>query len=109
LNEGIAAFVQDKTALERGLFAEELVPEELTQVRMGKIIKDKYLSFRWGTFQTVRRWGVLARPVEPRIPGCGRRWLSLQAEMIQDSNLGSEDVGFLRPLIYRNFPALYVP
>ncbi|HEY4762196.1 MAG TPA: hypothetical protein VIH75_00880 [Candidatus Sulfotelmatobacter sp.] len=57
MNEGIAAFVQDKTALERGLFAEELVPEELTQVRMGKIIKDKYLSFRWGTFQTVRRWG----------------------------------------------------
>jgi hypothetical protein len=44
LNEVIAAFVQDKTALERGLFDEELVPEELTQVRMGKIIKDKYPS-----------------------------------------------------------------
>ena len=42
LNEVIAAFVQDKTALERGLFDEELVPEELTQVRMGKIIKDRY-------------------------------------------------------------------
>jgi hypothetical protein len=42
LNEVIAAFVQDKTAIERGLFDEELVPEELTQVRMGKIIKDKY-------------------------------------------------------------------
>ena len=41
LNEVIAAFVQDKTAIERGLFDEELVPEELTQVRMGKIIKDK--------------------------------------------------------------------
>jgi hypothetical protein len=40
LNEVIAAFVQDKTALERGLFDEELVPEELTQVRMGEIIKD---------------------------------------------------------------------
>ena len=42
MNEVIAAFVQDKTALERGLFDKELVPEELTQVRMGKIIKDKY-------------------------------------------------------------------
>jgi hypothetical protein len=40
LNEVIAAFVQDKTAIERGIFDEELVPEELTQVRMGKIIKD---------------------------------------------------------------------
>ena len=28
--------------MERGLFDEELVPEELTQVRLGKIIKDKY-------------------------------------------------------------------
>jgi hypothetical protein len=42
LNEVIAAFVQDKPTIERGLFDEELVPEELTQVRMGKIIKDKY-------------------------------------------------------------------
>ena len=42
LNEVIASLVQDKTALERGLFDEELVPEELTQVRMGKIVKDKY-------------------------------------------------------------------
>jgi hypothetical protein len=42
LNEVITAFVQDKTALERGLFDKELVPEEITQARMGKIVKDKY-------------------------------------------------------------------
>ena len=42
LNEVITAFVQDKTAIEQGLFNEEVVPEELTQVRMGKIIKDRY-------------------------------------------------------------------
>ena len=42
LNEVITAFVQDKPAIERGLFDEELVPEELTQVRLGKIIRDKY-------------------------------------------------------------------
>lgn len=34
--------MQDKTTIERGLFDSELVPEELTQLRMGKIIKDKY-------------------------------------------------------------------
>ena len=33
LNEVIASFVQDKTAIERGIFDEELVPEELTVVR----------------------------------------------------------------------------
>ena len=40
------AFVLDPgpraSAIERGLFDEELVPEDLTVVRMGKIIKDKY-------------------------------------------------------------------
>ncbi len=39
LTELITAFVQDKPTIERGLFDEELVPEELTQVRMGKIVK----------------------------------------------------------------------
>nr|VFJ55707.1 MAG: Superfamily II DNA or RNA helicase [Candidatus Kentron sp. DK] len=42
LNEVIAGFVQDKTAIERGLFDEDLIPEELTLVRMGKIVKDRY-------------------------------------------------------------------
>lgn len=42
LNEIITAFVQDKTTIERGLFDEEMIPEELTQLRMGKIVKDKY-------------------------------------------------------------------
>jgi hypothetical protein len=37
----VTAFVQDKPTIERGLFDEELVPEELTQLRMGKIIKQK--------------------------------------------------------------------
>jgi hypothetical protein len=42
LTELVAAFVQDKPTIERGLFDEELVPEELTQVRMGKIVKEKF-------------------------------------------------------------------
>ncbi len=42
LNEVITAFVQDKTTVERGLFDEELVPEELTQVKMGAIVRAKY-------------------------------------------------------------------
>ena len=42
LNEIIAAFVQEKSTIEKGLLGEELVPEELTQIRMGKIVKEKY-------------------------------------------------------------------
>ena len=60
LNEVIASFVQDKTAIERGLFDEELVPEELTQVRLGKIIKDKYPELDEEDQEAVRQHAVAA-------------------------------------------------
>jgi superfamily II DNA or RNA helicase len=60
LNEVIAAFVQDKTSIERGLFDDDLVPEELTQVRMGKIIKDKYPELSDQDQETVRQHAVAA-------------------------------------------------
>jgi superfamily II DNA or RNA helicase len=60
LNEVIATFVQDKTAIERGLFDEELVPEELTQVRMGKIIKEKYPDLDEDDQEAVRQHAVAA-------------------------------------------------
>ena len=60
LNEVITAFVQDKTAIERGLFDEELVPEELTQVRLGKIIKDKYPELDEEDQEAVRQHAVAA-------------------------------------------------
>lgn len=60
LNEVIATFVQDKTAIERGLFDEELVPEELTQMRMGKIIKDKYPNLDEEDQEAVRQHAIAA-------------------------------------------------
>lgn len=60
LNEVIATFVQDKTTIERGLFDEELVPEELTQVRMGKIIKEKYPDLDEEDQEAVRQHAVAA-------------------------------------------------
>ena len=60
LNEVIASFVQDKTALERGLFDTEMVPEELTQLRMGKIVKDKYPELDEEDQETVRQHAVAA-------------------------------------------------
>ncbi len=60
LNEVITAFVQDKTSIERGLFDEELVSEELTVVRMGKIIKDKYPELDEEDGEAVRQHAVAA-------------------------------------------------
>jgi len=60
LNEVITAFVQDKRTLERGLFDEELVPEELTQVRMGKIVRDKFPHLDDEDQEAVRQHAVAA-------------------------------------------------
>jgi len=60
LNEVIASFVQDKTTIERGLFDPELVPEELTQLRMGKIVRDKYPELDIEDQEAVRQHAVAA-------------------------------------------------
>ena len=60
LNEVIATFVQDKASLERGLFDEELVPEELTVARLGKIIKDKYPELDEEDQEAVRQHAIAA-------------------------------------------------
>jgi len=60
LSEVITAFVQDKDTVERGMFDEELVPEELTQVRMGKIIKDKYPELDGDDQEAIRQHAVAA-------------------------------------------------
>jgi superfamily II DNA or RNA helicase len=61
LNELVTAFVQDKPSLEKGLFAgEELVPEELTQVRMGKIIQQKFPNLNDEDREAVRQHAIAA-------------------------------------------------
>jgi hypothetical protein len=60
LNEVIAAFVQDKPAIERGLFDPDVVPEELTQLRMGKIIKEKFPALDDEDQEAVRQHAIAA-------------------------------------------------
>ena len=65
LNEVVAAFVQDRTTIERGIFdgehaGGETLAEELTQVRMGKIIKDKYPELDEEDQEAVRQHAIAA-------------------------------------------------
>lgn len=60
LNEVITAFVQDKTAIERGMFDDDLVPEELTQARMGKIVKDRFPELDDTDQEAVRQHAIAA-------------------------------------------------
>jgi hypothetical protein len=60
LNEVITAFVQDKAAIERGIFDRETIPEELTQARMGKIVRDKYPDLTETDQEAIRQRAVAA-------------------------------------------------
>jgi hypothetical protein len=60
LNELITSFVQDKPAIEQGLFNKELPPEELTQLRMGKIVKEKFPNLDEQDQEAVRQHAVAA-------------------------------------------------
>ena len=65
LNEVITAFVQDKSALERGLFdgehaGGETIAEELTKLKMGKIVRDRYPELSDEDQESVRQHAIAA-------------------------------------------------
>ncbi|MEX5367973.1 DEAD/DEAH box helicase [Acinetobacter haemolyticus] len=61
LNEIITAFVQNKSAIERGLFDQEnIVPEELTQLALGKIVQEKYPELEAEDQEAVRQHAIAA-------------------------------------------------
>jgi superfamily II DNA or RNA helicase len=61
INELVTAFVQDTPALEKGIFDHEnTIPEELTQVRMSKIVKEKYPNLDDKDVEAVRQHAIAA-------------------------------------------------
>ncbi len=61
LNEVVTSFLQDKTVLERGLFDKEnTLPEELTQLRMGKIVRERYPDLSEVDQEAIRQHAIAA-------------------------------------------------
>ncbi len=60
LNEVIATFVQDKTTIERGIFDEDIAPNELTEIRLGKIVAEKYPGLDAEDQEAVRQHAISA-------------------------------------------------
>lgn len=60
LNEVVTAFVQDTRTMAQGMFDEETAPQELTQVRMGKIVRDKYPDLSEADQEAIRQQAVAA-------------------------------------------------
>ena len=61
LNEVVTHFLQDKTVVERGLFDKDnTLPEELTQLRMGKIVRERYPELSEVDQEAVRQHAIAA-------------------------------------------------
>jgi hypothetical protein len=61
LNEVVTSFLQDKTVLERGLFDKEnTLPEELTQLHMGKIVRERYPDLSDTDQEAIRQHAIAA-------------------------------------------------
>lgn len=61
LNEVVTSFLQDSVVLERGMFDQEnTLPEELTQLRMGKIVRDRYPELSSADHEAIRQHAIAA-------------------------------------------------
>lgn len=64
LNEVVTTFLQDKSSLEQGLFDKEhVLPQELTQLRMGKIVRERYPDLSEHDQEAIRQHAVAAMNV----------------------------------------------
>jgi len=85
LNEVVTSFLQEKTVLERGLFDKEnTLPEELTQLRMGKIVRERYPELSDADQESIRQHAIAAMNVTQQA----------KLELAQaDANRGSQAQG----------------
>lgn len=61
LNEVVTSFLQEKAVLERGLFdTENTLPEELTQLHMGKIVRERYPDLGAEDQEAIRQHAIAA-------------------------------------------------
>lgn len=60
LNEVISTFVQDQETVSRGVFDRDLMPQELTQIKMGKIVQSKYPELDEEDQEAIRQHAIAA-------------------------------------------------
>lgn len=85
LNEVVTSFLQDKTVLERGLFDKEnTLPEELTQLRMGKIVRERYPELSETEHEAIRQHAIAAMNITQQ---------AKLALAVADTNGGESDQG----------------
>lgn len=69
VNEVLAAFVQDRQIVERGVFDEETPAEDLTQLRMGRIVAERYPELTDEDREAVRQHAIAAMAITQKAKG----------------------------------------
>lgn len=86
LNEVMTTFLQDKASLEQGLFDKEhVLPQELTQLRMGKIVRERYPDLSEHDQEAIRQHAIAAMNVTQQ----GKLEMSKGATDTGDESQGS--------------------
>ncbi|MDB2343552.1 DEAD/DEAH box helicase [Porticoccaceae bacterium] len=93
LNDLVAAFTQDTRTVERGIFDTEVVPEELTQVAMGKIVATKYPNESDDDKEAIRQHAVAAVNITQQV----------KKAMNEHGQSGSADTGNDEPKVNTAF------
>jgi len=93
LNDLVAAFTQDTRTVERGIFDSEVVPEELTQVAMGKIVATKYPDLPDDDQEAIRQHAVAAVNMTQQV----------KKAMNEQGQSGSADTGNDEPKVNTAF------
>ena len=63
LNELIAAVVQDQPTIEHGIFDKEMMPQEITQVQVGKIVRERHPDLADEDQEAIRQRVIAAMTV----------------------------------------------
>lgn len=63
LNELIAAVVQDTPTIEHGIFDKEMMPQEITQVQVGKIVRERHPDLEEEDHEAIRQRVIAAMTV----------------------------------------------
>lgn len=67
INEIIVKFMQDRRNIERGVFDDDTIPEDLTQVGMGKVVRSSYPDFSEEDQEAIRQRAVLEFNLKQRV------------------------------------------
>ncbi len=89
----VGALIQDKEALAHGILNEEVIPAELTQVRMGKIIKNRHPSLNDEDREVVRQHAIAAFNLVQQ----GKRFLAEEKGGSYDAHGPSQDIAEVSP------------